>query len=305
MGTPEFAVPSLDALVQAGYEIVGVITAPDKLGGRGGHQILESAIKKYALGRNLNLLQPTNLKSPEFIEALQQLDADLQVVVAFRMLPEVVWQMPPLGTMNLHGSLLPAYRGAAPINWAIINGEAKTGVTTFLLQHAIDTGDMLLQKSLDIGPGETAGELHDRMMTLGAETVLESVRGIENHSLAPQPQNAALASHAPKISHDTCRIDFNQSALQVHNFIRGLSPFPTAWTILDGAQLNVFRSRVSTGSHSRHPAEIIDDRQTLEIACRDGIVSLLEIQIQGKRRMSAKDFLNGYRIKLKALGLPA
>lgn len=301
MGTPEFAVPSLDILLQTGYEIVGVITAPDKLGGRGGKQLLESAVKRYAHEKKLNVLQPTNLKSPEFLETLQKLKADLQVVVAFRMLPEVVWSMPPFGTMNLHGSLLPAYRGAAPINWAIINGETMTGVTTFMLQHAIDTGDILLQKSLDISPDETAGELHDRMMQLGAEVVLESVKGIEEHTLSGQPQQSDRASHAPKILHETCRINFNQPARAVHNFIRGLSPFPTAWTTIDGAQLNVFRTKVNPESHSRPAGEILDHKNTLDITCKDGIVSLLEIQMQGKRRMSAREFLNGYRIQVRAV----
>jgi methionyl-tRNA formyltransferase len=303
MGTPEFAVPSLDILLQAGYDVVGVITAPDRLGGRGGHQLLESAVKKFAREKNLNILQPRNLKSPEFVEELHKLNADLQVVVAFRMLPKIVWNMPPLGTMNLHGSLLPAYRGAAPINWAIINGETTTGVTTFMLQHAIDTGDILLQKNLSIGPDETAGELHDRMMHLGADVILETVRGIESHSLSGQPQNSEKASHAPKISHETCRIDFNQPASSVHNFIRGLSPYPTAWTTLDGAQLNVFRSQVKIDSpQDRSPGDIIDSIQSLDIACKDSIISLVEVQMQGKRRMTAREFLNGYRIQVRSLG---
>ncbi|HLF63692.1 MAG TPA: methionyl-tRNA formyltransferase [Saprospiraceae bacterium] len=300
MGTPEFAVPSLAALLDAGYDVVAVLTAPDRLGGRGGQQLIESAVKHFADEKQLQILQPANLKSPEFIASLRDLKADLQVVVAFRMLPEIVWSMPPLGTMNLHGSLLPAYRGAAPINWAIINGERMTGVTTFMLQHTIDTGDILLQKTLEIGPDETAGELHDRMMHLGAHVVLESVRGIEGHTLLGTPQNPNKVSYAPKITHETCRINFNLPAVSVHNFIRGLSPYPTAWTMIDGAQLNVYRSEVLPESHMLK-AGVIGEEKDFIITCKEGKVRLLEVQMQGKRRMSAREFLNGYNIKMKSV----
>jgi methionyl-tRNA formyltransferase len=301
MGTPEFAIPSLEILLEAGYEIAAVITSPDRLGGRGGHQLIESAIKKFAVSKKLAVLQPTNLKHPDFIAALRSLKADLQVVVAFRMLPDIVWSMPPFGTMNLHGSLLPAYRGAAPINWAIINGETATGVTTFLLQHEIDTGNILLQKSLDIGPDETAGELHDRMMHLGAQVVLESVKGIENHTLKAIPQDLGKVSHAPKLNHETCRINFNQPVRKVHNFVRGLSPYPTAWTILDGMQLNVYRSTVITTRHGFSPGSIVDSKNAFDIACEDGFLRLLEVQLQGKKKMTAVEFLNGYRIRVRTL----
>jgi methionyl-tRNA formyltransferase len=297
MGTPEFAVPSLEALLEAGYDIVGVITAADKTGGRGRHQLLESAVKRFARKRNLNILQPKNLKSPDFIEQLGSLKADMQVVVAFRMLPEVVWKMPRLGTMNLHGSLLPSYRGAAPINWAIINGETTTGVTTFLLQHAIDTGDILLQKPLNIGPDETAGELHDRMKYLGAAAVLESVKGIEEGTLKGIPQNGAQVSHAPKLTHESSKIDFTLPARTVHNFIRGLSPYPTAWTNVDGKQLNVFRSTVISESHTRAPGTILTGKDHIEIQCASGRIGLLEIQMEGKRKMTVGDFLNGHTIQ--------
>ena len=230
MGTPEFAVPSLDILVKNKYDIVGVVTATDKLGGRGGKQLLESAVKKYAITNNLHVLQPEKLRNPDFIQALRSLEADLFIVVAFRMLPEIVWTMPPLGTFNLHGSLLPKYRGAAPLNWAIINGEKETGVTTFFLKHDIDTGDVIFRESLPIGDDETVGEVHDRMMLLGAETVLKTVQSIDNQSVTYKPQLDTLATHAPKIFTETCKIDFEKTTNDVHNFVRGLSPFPTAWT---------------------------------------------------------------------------
>lgn len=302
LGTPEFAVPSFEILLEAGYDIVAVITAPDRLGGRGGHQLIESAVKRVATSRKIPVLQPTNLKNPGFVETLRSFKADIQVVVAFRMLPEVVWNMPPLGTMNLHGSLLPAYRGAAPINWAIINGESQTGVTTFMLQHAIDTGDILLQKSLEIGPDETAGELHDRMMILGAQTVLESIQGLESHSLIPFPQDASQVSAAPKLTHGICQINFNQPARLVHNFVRGLSPHPAAWTILDGFQFNVFRTQVISEQHNHTPGVILVSKDSLEVTCGSEKIKILEVQLQGKRRMQTKDFLNGYRIQSTVVG---
>lgn len=303
MGTPEFAVPSLEILMDdAGYDVVAVVTAPDRLGGRGGHQLIESAVKQFAVSKNLPVLQPTNLKNAEFVETLRSYKADLQVVVAFRMLPEVVWNMPPLGTMNLHGSILPAYRGAAPINWAIINGETITGVSTFLLQHAIDTGDILLQKQLEIGPDETAGEVHDRMMILGAQAVLESLNGIESKTLSAIPQDAREASFAPKLTHETCRINFNQPASSVHNFIRGLSPHPTAWTMVDGLQFNIFRTQVISEIHDHASGNILVNKDALEITCQTQKIRILEVQLQGKRRMGIKDFLNGYRIRSTAVG---
>lgn len=298
MGTPEFAVPSLDILVQNGYSVVGVITATDKYGGRGNKQLLESAVKKYAVAHQIPVLQPTNLKNPEFLEQLRALRANLQVVVAFRMLPEAVWDMPEYGTFNLHGSLLPKYRGAAPINWAVINGDRQTGVTTFFIQHQIDTGDVLFQERLPIGPDETAGEVHDRMMELGAQVVLKTVRAIEEDDYELAPQNDALASKAPKIFRETCEVDFHQSTEAVHNFIRGLSPYPAAWTTLHGKQLKLLRSKREPGKATHAPgAFVTDDKSYLKIATLDGYVEILELQLQGRRRMSVQDFLNGYEVR--------
>ncbi|RYZ20344.1 MAG: methionyl-tRNA formyltransferase, partial [Chitinophagaceae bacterium] len=234
MGTPEFAVASLHALVMAGCKVVGVITAPDKPAGRG-MKLQESAVKKYATEKGLTILQPDKLKNPQFLEELKSLKADLQIVVAFRMLPELVWNMPPMGTVNVHGSLLPQYRGAAPINWAIINGEKETGVTTFKLKHEIDTGDILLQERIAIGENETAGELHDKMKEVGAKVLVETVKGLAEGSLVEHPQLSALESiafeikHAPKIFTETCKIDWNKPVADVHNLIRGLSPYPGAF----------------------------------------------------------------------------
>src|SRR5579872_1942684 len=232
MGTPEFAVASLDAIVQAGYHVVGVITAPDKPAGRG-MQLTQSAVKKYAVAKGLNILQPEKLKDPVFLETLRALRADLQIVVAFRMLPEIVWSMPPMGTVNLHGSLLPQYRGAAPINWAVINGEKETGVTTFQLQHDIDTGDILLQERFPIGESETAGEVHDRMKEIGAGLLVRTIDELVAGTLKETPQaNPTNLHHAPKISTETCRIDWTKPTAEIYNLIRGLSPFPTAFTEL-------------------------------------------------------------------------
>ncbi len=297
MGTPEFAVPSLDILVRNGYEIVGVITATDKYGGRGNKKLIESAVKKYAKEKGLRILQPKNLKAPEFVEELRSLQADLQVVVAFRMLPVVVWDMPPIGTINLHGSLLPKYRGAAPINWAVIKGEPETGVTTFFLKHEIDTGDMLMQEKLPIGPDETAGEVHDRMMYLGAEVVLQSVQRIESGQYELQPQDTSLVTKAPKIFTETCEIDFNQTSVAVHNFIRGLSPYPTAWTSLDEQKLKIYRSKSTQEAHDHLPGRVFtDQKHWIKFSTADGYIEVLELQLQGRKRMTTKAFLNGYTI---------
>jgi methionyl-tRNA formyltransferase len=300
MGTPDFAVASLEILLNNGYEVAAVVTAPDKPGGRLGVQ--ESAVKKFALARGLKILQPEKLKNPEFLEELRALKADLQIVVAFRMLPEVVWNMPPLGTMNLHGSLLPKYRGAAPINWAIIRGENETGVTTFLLRHEIDTGDLLFQEKIPIGPDETAGELHDRMMQIGAQLVLKSVQALEIGQAHPVPQADTEATHAPKIFHETCRLDFEQSARDVHNFIRGLSPYPGAWTSWEGKTLKIFRSSLLDAgtcpeSERKAPGTVISDgKNYLKVAVSDGFVGVLELQLEGKKRMPVRDFLNGHKL---------
>jgi methionyl-tRNA formyltransferase len=297
MGTPDFAVPSLDILIKNGYDVVAVVTATDKLGGRGGKQLLQSAVKQYAVAHNLPVLQPEKLKNPEFVEQLRGLQADLFIVVAFRMLPEIVWNMPPLGTMNLHGSLLPKYRGAAPINWAIINGEKETGVTTFFLKHEIDTGDVLFTEKIPIGEDETAGELHDKMMEIGAKTVLKSVQTIEKGNYKLQPQADVEATHAPKIFNETCQINFNQTTEGVHNFVRGLSPYPTAWTTFDDLKLKVFKTSKEVCSHQSPVGSFISDNKNfIKIATQDGYIHLLDIQLEGRKRMLVKDFLNGYKI---------
>ncbi len=305
MGTPEFAVASLDALVKAGYNIVGVITAPDKPAGRG-MKLTESAVKKYAVEHDLPVLQPEKLKNPAFLEELKALKADLQIVVAFRMLPEQVWNMPPLGTVNLHGSLLPQYRGAAPINWAVINGEKETGVTTFKLQHAIDTGDILQQESFPIGENETAGDVHDRMKEIGAALLVKTVSGLASGNLSPQPQsslaNEKELKHAPKIFTETCRIDFSKPVEEVHNLVRGLSPFPGAFTTMDGKTLKIYlgekevlnpeeKPTVATGDY------ITDGKQFLKFACANGYLLIKELQLEGKKKMLIADFLRGYRFE--------
>ncbi len=300
MGTPEFAVGSLSALVEAGCQIVGVITAPDKLAGRG-MKLTESAVKKYAVEKGLHILQPEKLKNPDFIAALKALNADLQIVVAFRMLPEIVWEMPPMGTINLHGSLLPQYRGAAPIHWAVINGEKETGVTTFKLQHAIDTGDILLQKSFPIGPDETTGEVHDRMKDIGAKVLVETVKGIAENTLK-ETQQSTLSSeselkHAPKLFTENCVVNWNQSIDQIHNFIRGLSPFPGALSKLDDKILKIYRSKKEYSVKKEIPGTVFSDGKTyLKIAAEDGFIYLLDLQLEGKKRMLTEDFLRGYRL---------
>lgn len=293
MGTPDFAVPSLKILLDNGYEVVAVVTAPDKPGGRQGIQ--QSAVKLFALENGLHILQPVKLKDPEFVEALRILKADLQIVVAFRMLPETVWSMPPMGTMNLHGSLLPKYRGAAPINWAIIRGEKETGVTTFLLQHEIDTGDLLYQEHIPIAENDTAGDVHDRMMQVGASLLLRSVQALENGTAHPAPQADVEATHAPKIHTDTCRIDFNQPTEVVHNFVRGLSPYPGAWTMLGEKVLKILKTeKVPAATPPEKSGEfVVEGKKTLKISTADGYLQVLELQLEGKRRMSVVDFLNG------------
>ncbi len=296
MGTPEFAVPSLNILADNGYQVVAVVTASDKMGGRGGAQVLESAVKKAALARGIPVLQPQNLKAPAFVEELRAFSPDLAVVVAFRMLPEVVWALPRVGTFNLHGSLLPKYRGAAPINWAIIEGEKETGVTSFFLRHEIDTGDIILQQRIGIGQNETAGELHDRMMILGAETVLQTVQLIERGNYVLQAQDAEQASKAPKIFHETCEIDFSQPMARVHNFIRGLSPYPAAWTRLGGKELKIFLTTIDDQTPKHPPGAFLSkDPKSLKVATLDGYLNILELQPEGKKRMDAAAFLNGYR----------
>lgn len=298
MGTPEFAVASLKALVEAGYPVVGVVTAPDKPAGRGMH-LQESAVKQFAVQANLPVLQPEKLKNPEFLAKLKELKADLQVVVAFRMLPEVVWCMPPMGTLNVHGSLLPQYRGAAPINWAIINGENETGVTTFKLQHAIDTGDLLLQEKIPIGPNDTAGYIHDLMKETGARVLVKTIEGLMDNTLEPKPQDAEdkLLKHAPKIFTETCKIDPFATAQEVHNRIRGLSPFPGAYTLLGEKTFKIFESIIepSEGILSVAGTWYQRGNDSLLLGCKDGFVSLKKVQLEGKKKMAISDFLRGFR----------
>lgn len=298
MGTPEFAVHSLDALVKAGFNIVGVVTAPDKPAGRG-LQLQPSPVKKYALEKNLRVLQPEKLRNPVFLEELRNLQADLQVVVAFRMLPEQVWNMPPMGTINLHASLLPQYRGAAPINWALINGETETGITTFKLKHEIDTGDILLHARLTIGPDETAGELHDRMKVLGAALLVETVEGLAAGTLQEIPQNITGIGElktAPKIHTDTCRLNWSEPVHELHNKVRGLSPFPGAFTMMNEKMLKIFKSRPEEVFPLHSEGEYVTDGKTfLKFACDDGYLHILELQLEGKKRMPVDEFLRGYR----------
>jgi len=301
MGTPEFAVASLDALVKAGCNVVGVVTAPDKPAGRG-MQVQQSAVKKYAVEHNLPVLQPVKLKDPDFITDIKNLRADLQIIVAFRMLPELVWSMPPMGSLNLHGSLLPRYRGAAPINWAVMNGEKETGVTTFRLKHEIDTGNILLQESFPITSEDTAGTVHDRMKDIGAALLVKTVKGLADGSLTEIPQSDLAATtiaelpHAPKIHTDTCRISWSKPAEQVHNLVRGLSPYPGAFTMLNEKMLKVFRSKKEIVFPKSTEGDYETDGKTyLKFACTDGYLHLLEIQLEGKKRMEITEFLRGYR----------
>jgi len=297
MGTPEFAVASLDALVQAGCTIIAVITAPDKPAGRG-MKLTESAVKKYAVEKQLPVLQPVKLKDPVFLDELKNLQADLQIVVAFRMLPEVVWNMPPLGTINLHGSLLPQYRGAAPINWAVINGEKETGVTTFKLQHEIDTGDILLQESFPIEEDDTAGEVHDKMKEIGAQLLVKTVTGLANGTLKEIPQKAdnEPIKHAPKLFTETCKIDWNHSVSAIYNLIRGLSPYPAAFTFLNDKMLKIYKAKKELHSSPKSPGTVETDHKTyLKFAGPDGYIYITELQLEGKKKMGVEEFLRGYR----------
>ena len=304
MGTPEFAVGSLKALLDNGYQIVGVITAPDKPAGRG-RQITESAVKKYAIENGLNVLQPEKLKNPEFLAELESLKADLQIVVAFRMLPEVVWNMPPLGTFNLHASLLPQYRGAAPLNWAIINGEKETGVTTFLLDQEIDTGRIIFQERIGIAEDDSVGDLHDRMMLTGASLVLKTVNALAEGNVNAMDQtslmnNSEAVKHAPKIFKDDCRIDWKRDAESVHNLIRGLSPYPTAWTELihpDKGEIltaKIYAVTIDDLYKPREPGTLRSENKTLMIACNDTWLSITDIQLSGKKRMKIEELLRGF-----------
>ncbi len=306
MGTPDFAVPSLDILIQNGYNLVGVITAPDKPAGRGQH-IKYSAVKNYALDKNIPIFQPARLKDEAFITALKALEANLFIVVAFRMLPEIVWQMPEYGTFNLHASLLPQYRGAAPINWAVINGEKETGVTTFFLQHEIDIGNIIFQEKVKIEAKDNAGNVHDKLMIAGSSLVLKTVQSIEADIVVDSPQELTThdsrlttIKHAPKILKETCLIDWNKPASEIHNLIRGLSPYPTAFTYLDGKVLKIFASQISPQSTAERGSLTVDystDNKTfLSFKSSDGNLDILELQLEGKKRMKTDEFLRGHKL---------
>jgi len=309
MGTPDFAVESLKALVENGYNVVGVVTMPDKPAGRGLKMSI-SPVKAYSLEQNLQVLQPEKLKSPEFIEQLRALKADLQIIVAFRMLPEVVWNMPPMGSINLHGSLLPNYRGAAPLNWAVMNGEKETGATTFLLQHEIDTGNMIFQVKIPIGENDTVEVIHDQMMVKGAELVLKTVDAIASGDYPQIPQSSLLpdgvtAKAAPKIFKDDCRINWQNDGKSLHNFVRGLSPYPSAWTELQHKQtgeirsLKVFMTKFELSSHNESIGTISNtSKSEFKVAVSDGWIYLTDLQLSGKKRLATEEFLRGFDLSL-------
>jgi methionyl-tRNA formyltransferase len=310
MGTPEFAVASLDALLQAGCHIVGVITAPDKQAGRG-MQLQQSAVKKYAVEKGLPILQPEKLKNEQFLAELKALQADVQCVVAFRMLPELVWNMPPMGTVNVHGSLLPQYRGAAPINWAVINGEAYTGVTTFKLQQEIDTGNILLSDKIKIEPDDTAGTVHDKLKELGANLLVKTIQGLADDTITEVPQPSTInppsdghafnfqpsaLKHAPKLFTETGKIDWTKTADEIYNLIRGLSPYPAAYTSLQGKILKIFKAEKITEAPTTTVGMYkTDEKNSLQFACSNGYINVLELQLEGKKKLEVKDFLRGYR----------
>ena len=297
MGTPDFAVDSLKALVESNYNIVGIITAPDKPAGRG-RKINESPVKQYALKNDLNILQPINLKSPEFLVALKNLNADLQIVVAFRMLPKQVWAMPRLGTFNLHASLLPDYRGAAPINWAIINGESKTGVTTFFINEKIDTGAILLQEEVEISKTANAGKLHDQLMKKGTKLVLETVDLIQKNNFKLHEQTLKELNQAPKLNKENCKIDWADTLDNTYNKIRGLDPYPAAWTILnnnnENIDIKIYKVEKIENPHSLIIGSIVSDKKQIKVAVKNGYINILELKLAGKRKMDVKSLLNGY-----------
>jgi len=302
MGTPEFAVASLKALVENGYNVVGVVTAPDRPSGRG-QKMHQSDVKLYAVSQGLPVLQPEKLKDENFLEALKSLNHDIQIIVAFRMLPEVVWEMPPMGTFNLHGSLLPHYRGAAPLNWAIINGDQETGVTTFLLKQEIDTGNILFQEKIPIGPEETIGELHDALMDIGANLVLKTVDALAEGNISSLAQDKLIIDperlHAPKIFKENCMIDWNKPGVIINNLIRGLSPYPAAWTNFQSSVsetgVKIFKASFEPTGHQCTSGEIqSDNKKYFKIACADGFLHILDLQLAGKKRLGIAEFLRGF-----------
>ena len=300
MGTPQFAVETLKKLHESNYQIVGVVCPPDKPVGRG-HKLKSCQVKQYAVSQNLNVLQPEKLKSPQFISKLTNLNADLFIVVAFRMLPKEVWSIPKYGTFNIHASLLPQYRGAAPINWALINGEKKTGVTSFLIDEQIDTGAILLRKDCEIRENENVGELHDRLMLMGAELTIETCEGIFNNKIKPRvQQNSSELKNAPKLFKSDCKIDWSKSSLEIYNHIRGLSPYPVAWTNIisnnESKTIKIFNADYELLKHQKEITEIDISKNSFKIYTKDGVINILEIQIAGKRKMDIKSFLNGINL---------
>lgn len=297
MGTPDFAVATLDAVIKANFNVVGVITAPDKPAGRG-QKLQQSAVKKYALEKGLHILQPTNLKNEEFLKELKNLGANLQIVVAFRMLPNEVWKMPEYGTFNLHASLLPNYRGAAPINWAIINGETITGVSTFFIDEKIDTGNIILQEEVSVNKNETVGELHDKLMNIGSQLVVKTVQLIHENNVITTKQSEIEEKAAPKIFTDTCRINWDNSVSNIYNLIRGLNPYPTAWSILinnnEEIKVKIFDVKKEAIKHNLKIGTILSTKSELKIAAKDGFIYIDSLQLAGKKKMDVKSLLNGF-----------
>lgn len=299
MGTPDFAVSTLQTLVENGQNVVAVITAPDKPAGRG-LKLNESPVKQYAVSQNIPVLQPTNLKSEAFLEELKSYQADLQIIVAFRMLPEAVWNMPPLGSFNIHASLLPQYRGAAPINWAIINGETETGVTSFFLKHQIDTGDIIFQDKVIIAAEDDFGTLYEKLKNAGAALALKTVKAIEAGKVPSQPQETSSElKEAPKIFKETCQINWNQPAQTIQNFVRGLSPYPTAWTVFEDKTFKIFKTEtVGKSTKKVEPGQVITDgKNFIHVQTADGILNILDLQMEGKKRMSIPELLRGFTFK--------
>ena len=300
MGTPQFAVEALKKIHESNHQVVGVICPPDKPAGRG-HKLKSCEVKQYAVSQNLNILQPDKLKCPKFLHELNSLNADLFIVVAFRMLPKEVWSIPKYGTFNIHASLLPQYRGAAPINWALINGETKTGVTSFLIDEKIDTGAVLIYKECKIGKNENVGELHDRLMYMGAELTIETCEAIFNNKIKPRvQQNKPDIKNAPKLFKSDCKIDWSKSSIEIYNHIRGLSPYPVAWTNIisnnESKTIKIFNADFTLVNHKKEIAEIVINKNSLKIYTKDGFINILEIQIAGKKKMDIQSFLNGINI---------
>ncbi len=308
LGTPDFAVESLRRIHEGGYNIVGVVTMPDKPAGRG-HKLLQSPVKQYAVEHNLKLMQPVNLKDSAFVDELRSLQANLFIVIAFRMLPEIVWSMPELGTFNLHASLLPKYRGAAPINWAVMNGDTETGVTTFFLKHEIDTGDILRQERIEIKPTDNVGDVHDKLMMLGADLTMDTIQHIIAGDLRPIPQDELLQgvepTPAPKIFKETCRIDWQRNMIDIHNHVRGLSPYPAAWTEFENKNGELLSAKIfetkTSDKTATTPGKITIDGNRLFIDCNDNQIEILSLQVAGKRRMPTADFLRGTKDLIKAI----